>query len=82
MLTATDLYTLLYRDVQTEEIADLCAISTTDLNRICAELEEAGIAKPAGDSWIPGPNAQADVFDFQKQIYGLGLDLELRHDAS
>ena len=78
MVTATDLYTLLYRDIPAEEVAALCAISVVDLNRICAALERAGVASAAGGKWIPGPRAEEDVVAFQDQVYGLGIDLEER----
>lgn len=76
MVTATDLYTLLYRDIPFEEVASLCAISSHDLTRICTELERAGVASPAEDgSWRPGPRAEEDVIAFQDQVYGLGITL-------
>lgn len=76
MVTATDLYTLLYRDIPAEEVAELCAISLNDLNRICVELQRAGVASVEGGKWIPGPRAEEDVLAFQNQVYGLGIDLE------
>jgi hypothetical protein len=83
MVTATDLYTLLYRDVAPEEMAALCAISLEDLEHICTELERAGVAAPADDrkSWVPGPAAEEDVLAFQEQVYRLGIDLDLHRAA-
>jgi hypothetical protein len=78
MVTATDLYTLLFRDFAAEEVAELCAITVEDLERICAELQRAGVAAPAADGkWVPGPAAEEDVIAFQRQVYGLGIDLDL-----
>ena len=79
MVTATDLYTLLFRDVAVDEVAALCSVPPSHLDQICAELERAGVAAPAQDrkSWLPGPAANADVFAFQEQVYGLGIELDL-----
>jgi hypothetical protein len=83
MVTATDLYTLLFRDVAVDEVAALCAVSVDQLDQICSELERAGVAAPAHDrkSWIPGPAANEDVIAFQEQVYGLGIDLDLRSNV-